>query len=53
MRQLVRLLQEAAFLAIERRAPSLEVKDLAFGFQAIELLADLTCNPFDDFAAQP
>lgn len=51
LRQLVRLLQEAAFLAIERRAPSLEVKDFAFGFQAIELLADLTHNPFDDFTA--
>lgn len=51
LRQLARLLQEAAFHAIDRRSPSIEAEDLAFGFQAVELLADLTHNPFDELAA--
>jgi len=48
LRQLARLLQEAAFHAIDRCAPSIETGDLAFGFQTVELLADLDHNPFDE-----
>lgn len=51
LRQLARLLQEAAFHAIDRCAPSIGAEDLAFGFQAIELLAGLTHNPFDELVA--
>ena len=50
LRQLARLLQEATFHAIHRGAPSVSIDDLAFGFQSIELIANLAGNPFGEHA---
>lgn len=51
LRQLSRLLQQAAFSAIARGAACVESVDLAAGYETIELMASLVGNPFLDGSA--